>query len=230
MNKLLFFLLSMIFCLSSCSRDSNDDSIIDEPMIQTHKGHEYVDLGLPGGTLWATCNIGANKPEDYGDYFAWGETKTKSIYDWSTYNFFVLNQYNNSSGYGTVDNMIVLELGDDAAHVNWGGSWRMPTKAELDELVDANNCTWTWITQNGVNGYKVTSKKNSNSLFLPAAGYRYDSNLSRVGSDGNYWSSSLFASDSGGACCLIFYSDSMDWYNVNLCIGGSVRPVCVYLK
>lgn len=197
-------------------------------------GHEYVDLGLPSGLLWATCNVGASKPEDYGDYFAWGETTTKSTYDWSTYKYCkgsydTMTKYNTSSSYGTVDNKTVLDLEDDAAHVNWGGSWRMPTKTEQDELIDTNNCTWTWTTQNGVKGYKVTSKKNNNSLFLPAAGYRDVSSLYDAGSYGYYWSSSLYASYTSYtsfACCLNFYSGHVGWNYYNRYDGLSVRPVC----
>ena len=167
-----------------------DDS---NPNIPQTGNHEYVDLGL--SVKWATCNVGATKPEEYGDYFAWGETQPKSNYDWSTYKYCngsykTLTKYNNSSSYGTVDNKTTLDLSDDAARANWGGSWRMPTRAEQDEL--RNNCTWTWTTQNGVNGYKVTSKSNGNSIFLPAAGYRDDSSLNNAGSTGYYWSSSLY--------------------------------------
>ncbi|MBR3608332.1 MAG: hypothetical protein IKL50_00405 [Bacteroidales bacterium] len=120
----------------------------------------------------------------------------------------------------------MLELSDDAARVNWGGSWRMPTKAEQDELRDTNNCTWTWTTQNGVRGYKVTSKKNGNSIFLPAAGCRYDSNLYDAGSFGYYWSSSLNTSNSNYAYFLLFNSSNVYWYFNYRYVGRSVRPVC----
>ncbi len=190
-------------------------------------GHEYVDLGL--SVKWATCNVGANKPEDYGDYFAWGETKPKSTYSWSTYkwcrgSYDTQTKYNNQSGYGTVDNKKTLELADDAARANWGGSWRMPTDAELTELRE--QCTWKWTTQNGVNGYKVTSKRNGNSIFLPAAGYRYDSSLDSAGSSGYYWSSSLSADNPGGAWYVYFASVIVDRYDYDRCSGRSVRPVC----
>ena len=194
----------------------------------TENSHEYVDLGL--SVKWATCNVGASKPEDYGDYFAWGETTTKSTYTWSTYkycngSYTTLTKYNNSSSYGSVDNKTQLELSDDAAAVNWGGAWRMPTKAEQDELRE--KCTWTWTTQNGVNGYKVTSKKSgytNKSIFLPAAGRRYDSLLDDAGSDGNYWSSSL-CTDSPYAYYLYFSSSNVCWYGSVRFYGRSVRPV-----
>lgn len=188
--------------------------------------HEYVDLGL--SVKWATCNVGATKPEEYGDYFAWGETQPNSTYDWSTYKYCngssnTLTKYNNSSRYGTVDNKTTLEAADDAARANWGGSWRMPTKAEQDEL--RNNCTWTWTTQNGVNGYKVTGT-NGNSIFLPAAGYRYDRSLYYAGSYGYYWSSSLYTDYPNLAYSLYFDLSSVDWYYSNRYYGQSVRPVC----
>ena len=152
-----------------------------------------VDLGLPSGTLWADRNIGANSPEDYGDYFAWGETTPKSVYNWSTYkycngNYKTQTKYCTSSYDGTVDNKTVLEASDDAATVNWGDSWRMPTLAEQKEL--NSKCTWTWTTRNGVKGYKVIGP-NGNSIFLPAAGFCSDNSVYRSDSYGYYWSASL---------------------------------------
>ena len=138
-------------------------------------GHGYVDLGLPSGLKWATCNVGASSPEDYGDYFAWGETSPKAEYTWE-----------NSVTDGEQMSDISCNAQYDAATANWGGSWRMPTKAELEEL--ENKCTWTWTTQNGVKGYKVTGP-NGNHIFLPAAGYRIGSSLGFDGYDGYYWSS-----------------------------------------
>ena len=193
-------------------------------------GHNWVDLGL--SVKWATCNVGATTPEGYGNYYAWGETKPKSTYYWSTYKYCngtyrSMTKYCTDSYYGTVDNKTTLELTDDAARVNWGGSWRMPTKAEQDELRDTNNCTWTWTTQNGVRGYKVTSNKNGNSIFLPAAGYRNNSDLGNAGSKGEYWSSSLNTGSSFLAHYLLFYSSDEVW--VIYCsryYGYPVRPVC----
>ena len=189
-------------------------------------GYEYVDLGL--SVKWATMNVGATKPEEYGDYFAWGETTTKSTYNWSTYKWCngsddSLTKYNTKSSYGTVDNKTKLDAIDDAAVVNWGGSWRMPTDAEMTEL--RNNCTWTWATRNGVKGYKVTSKKNGNSIFLPAAGYRSGSSLNGAGY-GRYWSSSLYTDGPSHAYELGFNSGSVYWNNNSRYCGQSVRPVC----
>ena len=192
-------------------------------------GHEYVDLGLPSGIKWATHNIGATAPHEYGGYYAWGETEEKENYVWSTYKWCngsssTMTKYCTNSKYGTVDNKTTLDLEDDVAHVEWGGSWRMPTRAEQDEL--RNNCTWTWTTQNGVNGYMVTSKTNGNSIFLPAAGYRSGTDLNYSGSRGNYWSGSLDESNSDRACYLDFYSGYFDWNSHYRRYGRSVRPVC----
>ena len=198
--------------------------------VPDNKVHDYVDLGLPSGIKWATCNVGATTPEGYGDYFAWGETTPKNNYDWSTYKYCngsssTLTKYNTNSSNGTIDNKTTLDLSDDAARANWGGTWRMPTRAEQEELI--NNCTWTWSTRNGVRGYKVTSKTNGNSIFLPAAGYRTGTSVYTVGSFGYYWSSSLYESIPNSAYGLYFYSDNVDWNNCySRDYGHTVRAVC----
>ena len=191
-------------------------------------GRRYVDLGLPSGLKWATCNVGASKPEDYGDYYAWGETEEKSDYSWSTYkwcngSYDTQTKYCIDSDYGTVDNKTVLDPEDDVAHVKWGGTWRMPTLDEQNELRE--KCTWTWTTQNGVKGYKVTSP-NGNSIFLPAAGYRGGTEVSYRGSSGYYWSSSLYSSRSYNAYDLRFSSGFHYWRYDYRYLGHSVRPVC----
>ena len=191
-------------------------------------GHEYVDLGL--SVKWATCNVGANKPEDYGDYFAWGETKSKTTYNLSTYkygngSFYTLTKYNTNSRYGrVVDNKTQLELSDDAARANWGGAWRMPTDAEWTELRE--QCTWTWTTQNGVYGNKVTSKTNGNSIFLPDAGYRFESSIDDAGIHGYYWSSSLSTESPYAAWYVKLMTVNWSRYNYSRDYGLSVRPVC----
>ena len=193
--------------------------------------HEYVDLGLPSGLKWATCNIGATTPEEYGDYFAWGEVEPKEYYDWSTYKYGTdrnqLTKYCNNSSYGKdgfTDSKTVLDPEDDAAAVNWGGAWRMPTIEEQQELVD--NCTWTWTTQNGVNGHKVTGP-NGNSIFLPAAGYMNYSGLDVAGAVGYSWSSSLGTDYPCYACIVYFGLYYVDWGSGNnRYFGTTVRPVC----
>ena len=195
-------------------------------------GIEYVDLGL--SVLWAAFNVGATKPEVYGDYFAWGETQPKATYNWSTYKWCygsatTLTKYNTSTSYGAVDNKIVLDPEDDAAHVNWGETWRMPLEAEWTELQE--NCTWTWTGNyngTGVAGRIVTSNKpgyTNKSIFLPAAGRRYDSSLYNAGSNGCYCSSSLYTDRPSYAWYFGFYSDNVyRGYDLRY-EGRSVRPV-----
>ena len=214
--------------------------------------NEYVDLGL--SVKWATYNVGATKPEEYGDYFAWGETEPyyeagyaqenpqahwkdgKSAgYNWSSYKYCngsynTLTKYCNNSSYGNngfTDTKTTLDPEDDVAHVKWGGSWCMPTQTEFSELLD--NCTWTWTTLNGVNGYRVTSNKSGytdRSIFLPAAGYRYGTYLNDVGSDGLYWSVSLTTDYPLSAWHVSFNSDSHGTFSSIRFGGLSVRPVC----
>ena len=203
----------------------------------TENGHEYVDLGLPSGLKWATCNVGANSPEACGNDYAWGETETKDNYSWDTYKWGTatynaeydyweletLTKYNTSSTYGTVDNKTTLDPEDDAAAVNWGGKWRMPTDDEWTELRE--NCTWTWTTLNGVNGYEVTSKTNGNSIFLPMAFFRGSDGLYYTSYDGRYWSSSLYTGSPYLAWYVCFYSDNVYRGNYGRDFGRSVRPV-----
>ena len=161
---------------------------------------------------WATCNVGASSPEQPGGYYAWGETTTKSEYT--------------SENCTTYDK----KLGDiggkaqyDVARAKWGSSWRLPTKKECEELIA--NCNWKWTTQNGEKGYKVTSKKNGNSIFLPAAGLRYGTSLDNEGSDGYYWSATPREGDTGRACILYFYEDDRRTFWDFRNYGHSVRPV-----
>ena len=228
--------------------------------------HEYVDLGLPSGTLWATCNVGASSPEEYGDYFAWGEVKTKTEqgkadnYSESTYKWLNIvtttttdeNGFEtttttktftkywpegvNVGGYtGIVDNKTTLDAEDDAAAVNWGGSWRMPTHADWNELTNTSNCTWEWVTLRGVNGYKATSKVNNKFIFLPAAGSRDGTRLYNEGPNVYYWSSSLREDvedgrpDDGPRCAMTMGDGAngvSSYYYVYRYYGYTVRPVC----
>lgn len=171
--------------------DNNDGTI---------NGHAYVDLGLPSGTLWATCNVGATIPEEYGNYFAWGETLPKTNYDWSTYKYchyvdyivHKLTKYCNNNLFGNegfTDDLVVLHPDDDAAKINWGDGWCIPTKEQWDELYQNTNTTWT--KRNDVNGALFVAS-NGKSIFLPASGYYHGENNSSVGIFGYYWSGSLF--------------------------------------
>jgi len=196
--------------------------------------HEYVDLGLPSGTLWATMNIGANAPEEYGDYFAWGETEPKDYYDWGTYKWcmgssdITLTKYctYSSWGYnGFVDNKTELDPEDDAATVNWGPEWRMPSEDQIQELLD--NCTTEWTTLNGVVGRLFTSNINGASLFLPAAGCRWGSSLYDAGAGGYFWSRALSSGYSYNACYLYFDSGIVRWDDYVRNGGQGVRAVRV---
>ena len=196
----------------------------------TTAGHEWVDLGLPSGTLWATCNVGADNPWDYGDYFAWGEISTKSTYSLSNYKYAngaydKLTKYCNKSSYGDngfTDSRTTLEKSDDVAYQQWGSDWCMPTQAQFQELKE--KCTWTWTTRNGKNGYEVKGPNNK-SIFLPAAGYKgSDGKPSDLGSGGHYWSSSLLT-DNPNYARVLFYSSYVFTSNDNRSCGNSVRPV-----
>jgi len=148
------------------------DSITFQATAPAEK-HEYVDLGLPSGVLWATMNVGAQKPEDYGNYYAWGEVETKDTYTWENYKWGTeknLKKYNSSSSLGTVDNIKELLPEDDAATYNWGDDWITPSKDQYDELFNGSTVTWTFVQQNGVWGYSGVSKVNNNKIFFPAAG------------------------------------------------------------
>ncbi|MBQ5681401.1 MAG: Ig-like domain-containing protein [Bacteroidaceae bacterium] len=196
----------------------------------TSEGNKnYVDLGLPSGTLWATCNVGASKPEEYGDYFTWGETEPKNDYSWSTYKY-CKGTYDTMTKYcyGTGDNKTELEPSDDAATANWGSDWRMPSLEQCEELINNSYTTTTLTTLNGKYGRKITSKSNGNSIFLPAAGFRYDTSLSRAGSFGYYWSRSLNTSYISRAYYLYFDSSYYIYTRDDLrYLGLSVRPVRV---
>lgn len=195
---------------------------------------DWVDLGLPSGLLWAKCNLGANAPEEYGNYYAWGETTTKGVYNWSTYRYCTvdgasvlqtLTKYNTSSSYGTVDNLTTLQAMDDAATQALGSGARTPTIEEWRELID--NTTVEWTTLNGVNGRKFTAA-NGNTLFLPAAGFRFGSELYDAGGYGRYWSSSLDESGPYNAWYFDFYSGDQFmyyYYYYGRYFGLSVRPV-----
>ncbi len=224
--------------------ETNGGTITESELVRpvasknTKTTHEFVDLGL--SIKWATCNVGADKPEENGNLYAWGETDPRDIYDpgsWRTSKWghflFGFTKYNTNSEYGTVDNKTTLDPEDDVAHVVWGGKWRMPTKQEMVELHD--NCTWEWTTLNGVNGYCVTSKKQGytdRSIFLPAAGFagnmRYE-----YGSRGHYWASTLEPQNDGTGNMSCHSATIIDFSDRHAVIsygaresGYSVRPVC----
>lgn len=190
-------------------------------------GHEYVDLGLPSGTMWATCNVGAEMPKDYGNYYAWGETEPKNVYDEASYKFFKEGKYtkycdDTIHGYnGLVDDLKTLQPEDDAATANWGAGWAMPTTDQWYEL--ETNCVWTW----NKNGYEVVGS-NGNSIFLPAAGDKTNDNENTdAGILGIYWSNSIFPECSVIMAYGVVFQQNTKSHSLECRrFGMSVRPVC----
>lgn len=261
MKNLIYLLVSLsIVAFVSCSDDDKDDSTnsngntqtengngssnsSSQPavIVGTENGHEWVDLGLTSGTKWATCNVGATKPQNYGNYYAWGETTTKSIYTWNNYKYGSaynqLTKYCSKSSYGKdgfVDNKTTLDPEDDAAAANWGGKWRMPTLEQWTEL--RKECYWLWTeSYNGSNtagwivyksktafdkGDIVPSRETPSSLyslsdahiFLPVTGYRASNFTNYAGSEGYFWSSSLEETyDPSNALDFDFISDMLNY-------------------
>ena len=239
--------------------DSNDENggnsgnQTDEDKSGVIDGREYVDLGLPSGTLWATMNVGASKPEDYGDYFAWGETVpyggednsnamnyayagtyVKTYYDWSTYkyckgSYSTLIKYCNNSSYGF--NGYTDELGellpeDDAATANWSAAWRIPSNSQFSELLNGNYTMAEFTKLNGVSGCKITSIKNGNSIFLPVTGIVRNANIERQGENGQYWARTYSISKAYRANGLeLTPTYHNDDIGISRCSGCSVRPV-----
>lgn len=208
-------------------------------------GQEYVDLGL--SVNWATCNVGADKPEDYGDYYAWGEVEPKETYTWENYRFrtsgydevdvrfskytsmLYTSMLDADNRYYVADNKTLLDLEDDVAHVKWGGNWRLPTDQEMNELIDS--CTFTWTVLNGVNGCLITSKVSGytdRSIFLPATGkYGFEANNKSAGTWGHYWSSSVNRNEI--SCRAGVLAIGSDYAAVKITFrfhGQSIRPVC----
>lgn len=207
--------------------DETDSTADNGVTVSGNEGlYSYVDLGFKSGTKWATCNVGASKPTEYGDYFAWGDTKPKDDYGCNSYLYTTdggksFTQYDKAG-----DNLLVLLAADDAATANWGSAWRMPTKAEQKELLDG--CDWKWVADfngSGVNGRLGTSKYNGATIFLPAAGFRQETILGYAGIYGLYWSSSLYVVDSNSANNIYFDGGNIDWNYYNRCSGLSVRAV-----
>lgn len=219
------FLINLLL-LGGC--ELNNPYEDDEEDFEPQKEYTYIDLGL--SVKWATCNVGANNPEEYGDYFAWGEVQPNRHYSWDYYTwghgFYSLTKYCNDRNYGYngfMDYKLELEKTDDAASDNWGSEWRMPTKEELQELLD--NCTWTWTTLNDVYGYKVEGA-NGKSIFLPAAGFKSDQSIYSAGSQGYYWANSCVESFPAYAWMIHFNSKYMTLDYFPRFYGRTIRPVC----
>ena len=237
--KKTFMLMALVamaagLAFAACDDDNKDNpSGGDTPGGGGTETAEWVDLGLPSGLLWAECNLGATKPEEYGDYYAWGETSTKEVYLWETYKYCTavdeegrvktLSKYNTDSRYGTPDNLTTLQPSDDVATQKLGNGARMPTADEWRVLIA--NTTSEWIFENGVYGRKLTAS-NGKSLFFPAAGFRGGSELHYAGEYGVYWSSSLNAGDPGSAWNFDFGSGYQYVNSFYRQYGFSVRAVC----
>ncbi len=211
------------FVSDSIAVDSDSVTVVDSDKGCYVNGHEYVDLGL--SVKWATMNVGATSTSDYCGYYAWGETTTKSRYDLS--NCFDRLDSANCQKWVTYklhnQTRITPSSGHDTARENWGGTWRMPTVNEFYELFD--KCTWTWTSQGGHNGYKVTGA-NGNSIFLPAAGWRDGADANGMGGgNGEYWSNGLSDVDSFNAYRLTFGSSIHGMSSGHRSFGRSVRPV-----
>ena len=204
--------------------NSETDNVIIK--VVNDNGHPYVDLGLPSGLKWAKYNVGATSETDYGSYFQWGEIEPHSTgisYDWANYNYCndsynTLTKYNTNSSYGeNLDGMSTLRSEDDAARAKMGGDWRMPTKDEIQELITYTDNEWvTNYNGTGIKGRKFTSKKNGNSIFIPASGRYMDSAFNDRGIYGYVWSSSLFTEVPKDAWGLYFYSGQV---NANIYYG-----------
>ncbi len=215
-TKLFFALCSAAVLFAACEKNELKDD-----------AKEAVDLGL--SVKWATCNVGANTPEAYGNYYAWGETATKSNYLWDTYKYGTYKNdkdYSKLTKYNKEDGKNTLETADDVAATNWGGKWRMPTDAEWIELCE--KCTWTWTdnyNNTSVAGYGVKAA-NGNSIFLPVAGYRFREYTLGADNTGHYWSSSLNTDTLNMAHQVYFDSHNVYRFNNDRYIGLTVRPVC----
>lgn len=222
MKTKLFIMLIALFVFSGNNnvnaqqrvRKPQKRTVVKKP-VSKQQAHQAIDLGLPSGTKWASCNVGANKPEEYGDYYAWGETTTKKEYTDDNYLYYKNGKYLNIGA-------DISGTQYDVARAKWGGKWRIPTKDEVEELVD--NCKYEWTTLNGVKGGKFTGP-NGNSIFLPAAGFRRYGGLYSAGERGLYWSSTQDPDYSYYAYALYFRSGRAGWYDYDRRLGQSVRPV-----
>lgn len=223
-------------CVITCTA-ADGSGVTAQCVVYVHSDDDYVDLGLPSGTLWATMNVGASSSEDYGDYFAWGETEGylsgKIDFNWSTYKWCKgsnnnLNKYCTQSNYGYngfTDDKKELDPEDDAAYVNWGSGWRLPSETQYRELINSNYTTTEWTTQNGMYGRKITSIANGNAIFLPATGDRYDTSLHYAGSGGRFWSRTLGSGRSDGAFSLGFSNSYVGIHHDSRFGGECIRPV-----
>ena len=223
----VMMLMAVVLLAAGCNKPDNPDNGGNDNGGDNGGGevtdlHAYVDLGLPSGTLWATCNVGADTPEGYGEYFAWGETEPKGIYKWDNYKYGEYHYFGIYTKYYDGDGILVLEAMDDAATVNWGDEWRTPTPVEFKELIE--NTTSELTTQNEVKGRLFTAA-NGKSLFLPASGKHENEDALYVGASGYYWSNTRTAPVATSAYNLDFHSGVFQVSNTHREYGLTVRPV-----
>lgn len=234
-KTLLLLVAALSLTLSACDDGDNGNKETESEELKSlgngfysAKGHRFVDLALPSGLLWAETNIGATVAADAGNYFAWGETSSRSSYAWADY------KYGNGTAaltkYTADDGITTLDMQDDAARVAWGKACRMPSKAEIAELLDEANCTWTWTGKTDSNanfayGYVVKSTRNGNEIFIPAAGYYNGSTLYSLNTDGGVWSSTLSASGFDSAYTLSFLNGHYETDTNLRHLGVPVRAV-----
>ena len=232
MKTLKLSILAIIAAMAVCGCEDDNDSDNNDKKEEKEeykidaRGHDYVDLGLTSGTLWATTNIGSDSPYKSGDFFAWGETTSKTSSSWSNYKYCngtykSLTKYNFDSNYGDVDNNFSLDLDDDAAHVNWGGDWVTPSKTQVKELF--NECEWQWTSHNDAYGYTIKGR-NGNHIFLPTMGY-YSSDRPIYPMHGGYWTSSLYISKPWTAFIMTFYFKGYSTTWEYRYIRKNIRPV-----
>lgn len=205
MKKIFFIITLVLVALTANAQSCPDDN------------HPHaIDLGLPSGTKWACCNVGATTPEDYGGYFAWGETEEKELYDLSTYIF--SNIYDAASDIG----INICGTDYDVAHLKWGEEWQMPSVDKTMELL--KQCSYEWVVIDGVRGGKLVGP-NGNSIFLPAAGAYNFTGLNECDSSGSYWTGTQYAFDKKRAYGFWVYNEEVDYFGANRYLGFSVRPV-----
>ena len=227
------------FVRPNVSHCIEENEVHYNPILDPYNGYEYVDLGLPSGTLWATMNVGANSPTDYGLYFAWGETQgytasqvgtgnEQKAFSWNDYKFNPSGDGSTFTKYNATDGKTVLDLEDDAASVNWGGDWHMPTKEQCYELFNTTYVTKAWVTDyngSGVNGHLFTSVSNGNTMFIPAAGGCGDGRVRKVDNVGYVWGSTIGSENVEYAHNFYFHSNGEAFGNVYRYSGYSVRGV-----
>lgn len=227
MNKNYYFSLSLLMVLMTvlalvACHDDDDEVKADQSYTSCpDNNHPHlIDLGLPSGTKWACCNMGASSPEKYGVYYAWGEKGVKNKYSWDNYIYRVPDgTYPESFDIGSD----IAGTQYDVAHAKWKGDWRMPTKAQCDELRD--NCSYRWTKMNDVNGFKFISKTNGGTIFLPATGYRLGDKIFNEDTNGHYWTSTLYKSNTSEAYSFLIWPDHPITSEAVRYGGHCIRPV-----